>query len=200
MRPLQTTIHQYEIKYNQLKPTGMRGEANRKTGIGAGIGKILNITNTTMEGEIYFEVDPDIMVQITSGFSKRAVAELYGGIDIGLSPCDEGIVLGKELINMTGVDDRVDNFNYDMVVFDDYNNQRFFETSEDQERERVPVDCHPRSTNGKIGAVRFSLEDPFYYNETSASIMNIWYPLKGSMPIGRYFVAVPCRAVLVVGV
>lgn len=177
---------QYEIKYNQLKPTGTRG-ANRKTGIGDGIGMIVDITNETMEGEVYFEIHPDLWNQ-----QQRITADLYGGIDLGLTACDEGIVMGEELVNMTGVDDRINNFDYEVLGFDDnfsYNELFRNKTKpkadyQSGETEPMSIECHPRSTNGKIGAVLFRLKDPFYYNENSASIMNIWYPLKGSMPTG----------------
>ena len=160
----------------------MRG-GNRENGIGRGIGKIVNITNETMIGEVYFEIHPDQLSQntgynngmvFTPSSSASLVVEIYGGIEFGLSPCDDGIILGKQLINMTGFNDAVENFEYEIVPLEDYNSIV----------EQESVECHPRSINGVMASAVFALNDPFYYNEQSASIMNLWYPFRVDVNFG----------------
>lgn len=151
----------------------MRG-GNRANGIGRGIGKITNITNTTLTGEIYFEIHPDQLDQNLGWFQESLIVEMYGGIEFGLSDCAEGIMLGKRLVNMTGFDDAVENFGYQVLPFNEYND--YFR--------KESIACHPRSTNADIAAVVFTLNDPYYYNEQSPSIMNLWYPFRMGMDFG----------------
>ena len=158
-----------------IQPTGMRG-ANRATGIGRGIGKILNITNTTLTGEVYFEGHPDQLNLNLGSYQESMIVELYGGIDFGLDDCtEEGIMLGHRLVIMSGIDDVVSNFNYTVDRFDDYNSVLIDES----------IECHPRSTNGRLGKINFSLQDPFYYNEQSPSLMNLWYPFRTNAEFGN---------------
>ena len=145
----------------------MRG-GNRRNGIGRGIGSITDITNTTLTGEVYFEMHPDQLSRNKGWNQESLIVELYGGIKFGLSDCDEGIMLRKQLVKMSGVNDMVDNFEYRVVPFDEYNSAFL----------RESIECHPRSVNGQMTSVVFTLNDPFYYNEQSASIMNLWYPFR----------------------
>lgn len=158
---------EYDIDYGVIKPAGMRG-AGRVTGIGEGIATLPNITNSTVTGEIYFEIHPDQLAPNLGEDPVNLVVSMYGGMDFGLSDCTEGIMLGKRLVNMSGVDDAVDNFNYFIKPYDDYN-EVFFDKS---------IECHPRSVNGVMAALVFTLNEPFYYDEQSPSLMNIWYPFR----------------------
>ena len=147
----------------------MRGEAHRVTGIGVGIGKIVDITNSTLMGEVYFEGHPDQMEENVGWNQKSMIVELYGGVEFGLAPCtQEGIMLGHRLVNMTGYDDVASNFDFTVERFDDYN-----DVMKDDS-----IECHPRSTNGRLGKINFYLKDWFYYNEQSPSVMNLWYPFR----------------------
>ena len=158
---------------NAIKPVGMRG-GSRQNGIGRGIGKINNITTRELNGEVYFEIHPKQLKKNLAFYQESLIVEIYGGIEFGLASCDEGIMLGKRLVDMTGVNDFQDNFEYMVVPVDDYN-QQFLKES---------IECHPRSSNGKIAAVIFTLKNPFYYNEKSASIMNLWYPARSEAQFG----------------
>jgi len=101
-------------------PRGCAG-GNRRNGIGRGIGSITDITNTTLTGEVYFEMHPDQLSRNKGWNQESLIVELYGGIKFGLSDCDEGIMLRKQLVKMSGVNDMVDNFEYRVVAFDEYN-------------------------------------------------------------------------------
>jgi hypothetical protein len=151
----------------------MRG-GKRGNGIGRGIGSITDITNTTLSGEVYFEMHPAQLSRNKGWNQESLIVELYGGIEFGLSGCDEGIMLGKRLVDMSGVNDMVDNFEYLVVPFDEYNSAFL----------RESIECHPRSANGQMASVVFTLNDPFYYNEQSASIMNLWYPFRVDVDFG----------------
>jgi hypothetical protein len=166
-------VPQYEINYGAIKPVGMRG-GNRGNGIGRGIGKITDITNTTLTGEVYFEMHPDQLSRNKGWYQESLIVELYGGIEFGLSDCDEGIMLGKRLVDMNGINDVVDNFEYLVVPFEEYNSAFL----------RESIECHPRSVNGQLTSMVFTLNDPFYYNEQSASIMNLWYPFRVDVDFG----------------
>lgn len=152
----------------------MRG-ANRVTGIGRGIGKIVRITNTTLDGQVYFEMHPDQLDSNLGYYQDSLIVEMYGGMEFGLKPCDEeGIMLGQRLVDMTGLDDQVSNFDYKVERFDDYN----------AVMKNQSIECHPRSTNGRLATLNFSLKNPFYYMEQSRSIMNIWYPFRSNVGFG----------------
>lgn len=166
---------QYEINYGTIQPTGNRGKANRVMGIGRGVGKIVEIDNNTLRGEVYFEGHPDQMDENLGWDPTSMIVELYGGIDFGLAPCtQEGIMLGHRLVNMTGYDDIVTNFNFMVERFDDFN-----DVMKDD-----AIECHPRSTNGRLGKISFTLDDWFYYNEQSPSVMNLWYPFRTGIDAG----------------
>jgi len=111
---------EYEINYGALKPAGMRGGKPQKRHW-EGIGSITDITNTTLTGEVYFEMHPDQLSRNKGWNQESLIVELYGGIKFGLSDCDEGIMLRKQLVKMSGVNDMVDNFEYRVVAFDEYN-------------------------------------------------------------------------------
>ena len=134
----------------------MRG-GHRDKRIGWGMGKIVTVSNDTMVGEVYFEVHPDRLLGTTAEqHQQNIVVEIYGGIQAyRQSGCDEGILLGKRLVNMTGTDDKVENFAYTTFAFEVYNSMFQNDT----------IECHPRSSNGAMGAAIFTLNDPFYYNK-----------------------------------
>jgi len=156
--------------------------ANRYGGEGYGMGRIANITNTTLMGEVYFEIHPGQLSRNTGVFQESMLVELYAGgglfvrnqgnrrneMGFGLTPCTENIMLGHRLINMTGWDDRVENFDWWVQPFDNYNDVFLKEK----------VSCHPRSNNGRLAKLNFTLNDPFYYTADSDAVMTMWYPFE----------------------
>ena len=177
---------QTPVDYSEIKPVGMSKESQRLTGIGYANGKILDIKNDRLVGQVFFEVHPDHLQK-----TNDIVVDLYGNIELGFSDCAEvGTLLGRaRLRGATGEGGRMGvtstmankpvGFHAGAYPFPSYNSN--------YQDENAPVECHPRFAGAIVGAAEFEITDPFEGGEGS-----VWFPREDNANAGllRYCVRV----------
>ncbi len=124
----------------------MRGRNERIRGSGEGIGEITSVDMVEMSGKVFFEVHPDRLQ------NNQVSVELYGKTQFGLDGCNKS---GPPLTSSGWFSSTVSEF----PTYNDKYRNNFFE-------------CHPRATNAVMGAVDFTIINPF--GEIVQN--NLWIP------------------------